>query len=85
MSLRFRILAHPPLPSLRSWHVVSTDAHNFQPTTIYGLKEVLLNEFPALRQSCPNASSQDLVLMIDGFELLDNTSLRVIRDDDLVT
>lgn len=87
MSFRFRILTRPPLPLVKTWFALPDDHSSVQmATTVHDLKRILLNQFPAFVHSAPNQARADLVLSIDGFELLDGTSVRgVIKDGDLVT
>lgn len=90
--MRIRVLSRPPLPHIKAWFVVpeagegvaSSLGHTQPaPEDVHALKCALRNEIPALRSSCLSASN--LILMIDGFELLDQSGLAVIKDGDLVT
>lgn len=84
---RFRVLTRPPLPIVKAWFALPEDHSSAQiATTIHDLKRMLLDQFPALVHSVPNGANPDLLLAIDGFELLSSTSVRnVIKDGDLVT
>jgi hypothetical protein len=90
--MRIRVLSRPPLPYIKAWFVVPDAGEGVAsslgitepaPEDIHALKSALRNGIPALRSSCLSAS--DLILMIDGFELLDQSGLAVIKDGDLVT
>lgn len=90
--MRIRVLSRPPLPHIQAWFVVpdgskgiASSLGDVEPTfeDIYALKNALRNEIPGLRSSCLSAA--DLILMIDGFELLDQSGISVIKDGDLVT
>ena len=88
--MRIRVLTSPPLPHVKAWFVVPDGAQNITSSSlvhaepslenIFGLKNALRNGIPALRP----LSAADLILMIDGFELLDESSTAVIKDGDLV-
>src|SRR5580693_7375787 len=90
--MRIRVLSSPPLPHVKAWFVIPDGAQNIASSSlvhaepslenIFGLKNALRNGIPALRPS--SLSAANLILMIDGFELLDESSIAVINDGDLV-
>jgi len=77
--MRIRILSQPDqtnLPQFRSWFNVDKE------TTIASLKFSLCASVPAIRDAHLHVS--DLVLLLDDFELLDNSTVHILRDGDLV-
>ncbi|THG98611.1 hypothetical protein EW026_g3616 [Hermanssonia centrifuga] len=75
--MRVKVESGPPLPSLKAWFIVSPVA------TIYDLKATLCAELPALREG--RVAAKDISLSLDGFELLDDSHVEVVRDGDLLT
>lgn len=86
--MRIRVLSKPPLPSIRAWFPIpdhnAADAVSSSTSvpmeSVWDLKRALCDGIHSLP---PNPES--LVLMIDGFELLDGSGLDVVKDGDLVT
>ena len=74
-SMRVKIECGPPLPSLKVWFVVPAVA------TIAELKDALCSELPALA----HLSVEGLTLTLEGFELIDSSSIDVIRDGEVIT
>ncbi|KAI0250504.1 hypothetical protein BJV78DRAFT_1283123 [Lactifluus subvellereus] len=77
--MRIRILSQSDqsnLPHFRSWFNVDKE------TTVASLKFSLCASVPALRDAHVHVS--DLVLLLDDFELLDNSTVHILRDGDLV-
>lgn len=75
--MRLRIQTFSPLPELKAWY--STDASD---GTISHLKHDICLQVPPLRQFGVNGPH--LVLLLDNFELLDDSPLSVVRDGDLI-
>lgn len=78
--MRIRILSEfeqtTNLPQVRSWFNVDTE------NTVASLKLSLCSSVPALREARIRAN--ELVLTLDDFELLDNSAIDVLRDEDLI-
>jgi hypothetical protein len=74
--MRLRILATPPLPELRAWFSVESSS------TIAELKRDLCGRVNALRDA--GLRGCDICLVLDEFELLDESSHTVLRDGDLI-
>lgn len=78
LSMRIRVLAEPQfgLPQVKSWFNVEQDC------TVASLKSSLCASISALREA--RVQAIELVLLLDDFELLDNTAVHILRDGDLV-
>lgn len=76
--MRIRVLAEPQsgAPQVKSWFNVE------QESTVGALKLSLCASISALREA--RVRAVELVLLLDDFELLDNTAVHVLRDGDLV-
>ncbi len=77
--MRIRIQTHKPLPDVKAWFV--PDEHNI-PETIYELKEELCRRVQALKAA--QYHGQNFVLLLDDFELLDDSPFGAVRDGDLI-
>ena len=73
--MRIKVECGPPLPSLKAWFVVPAVS------TVAELKDALCTGLPALGHT----SADDLTLILDGFELIDSSSIDVVRDGELLT
>lgn len=73
--MRVKVECGPPLPSVKAWFVVPAVS------TIEELKVALCFELPGLRQF----SAENLTLSLEGFELIDSSSIDAIRDGELIT
>ena len=76
--MRFRLTTKPPLPSIKAWYALS-------PTPgfdITNLKAELLSRLPALQNQ--DLAYDQIFLSIDDFELLDDSGLDVIQENDIV-
>jgi len=81
MRLRFQTVS--PLPELKAWYSTDPDAvSDGGSSTIAHLKHTICLQIPALRQFGVNG--RQLVLLLDSFELLDDSPLSVVRDGDLI-
>ncbi|KAH9056398.1 hypothetical protein EDB87DRAFT_1794387 [Lactarius vividus] len=76
--MRIRVFAESQsgVPQVKSWFNIE------QENTVASLKSSLCISISALRESRVQAS--ELVLLLDDFELLDNTAVHILRDGDLV-
>jgi hypothetical protein len=77
--MRIRILAQPEqanFPYIRSWFNVDKE------TTIASLKLSLCASVPALRDA--HVRVTELIVLLDDFELLDDSPVHILRDGDLV-
>lgn len=70
--MRFKISTHPPLPAAKAWCPLSTSDAEPSPT-VCTLKTHLARSFPTVRAY--SATADELVLEVDGFELLDESAL----------
>ncbi|KJA18214.1 hypothetical protein HYPSUDRAFT_45548 [Hypholoma sublateritium FD-334 SS-4] len=77
--MRIRIQTHKPLPDVKAWFV--PDENNI-PETIYELKEELCRRVQALKSA--QYHGQSLVLLLDDFELLNDSPFGAVRDGDLI-
>ena len=76
--MRIRVLAESQfgVPNVRSWFNIE------QENTVASLKSSLCASISALREA--RVQAIELVLLLDDFELLDNSAVHVLRDGDLV-
>jgi hypothetical protein len=78
--MRVRILSESEqrtnLPQIRSWFNVDKE------NTVGSLKFSLCASVPTLRDA--HVRSTELVLTLDGFELLNDSSIHILRDGDLI-
>lgn len=70
--MRFKISTHPPLPAAKAWCPLPTSDSDPSPT-VRSLKTHLVRSFPTVRAY--SATVDELVLEVDGFELLDGSAL----------
>ena len=77
--MRLRIQTYNPLPEIKAWFIPDVQS---VPESVYDLKEALCLRFQALK-AC-KFSSEDLVLLLDDFELLNDTPFSAVRDGDLI-
>jgi hypothetical protein len=88
--MRIRVTTLPPLPSIQVWYPLpeptlsraSTSRLAQQPFTIQSLKERLCSDLTTLRNL--RIREEDVVLVMDEFELLDSSGVDVLRDGDLI-
>ncbi|KAI9448477.1 hypothetical protein H4582DRAFT_2124482 [Lactarius indigo] len=76
--MRIRVLAESQsgVPQVRSWFNID------QEDTVASLKYSLCASISSLREA--RVQAIELVLLLDDFELLDNTAVHILRDGDLV-
>lgn len=77
--MRIRILSEfkqTNLPEIRSWFNVDRE------NTVTSLKLSLCASVPALRDA--HVRTEELVLILDDFELLDDSPIHILRDGDLI-
>ncbi|KAG8962824.1 hypothetical protein FRC03_003724 [Tulasnella sp. 419] len=80
--MRVRLVTHPPLPPLKAWFGITTPADS---QSITALKNTIYTQVLRPNLSTEVAQSSDLLLEIEGFELLgDSTCENVLQDGDLV-
>lgn len=70
--MRFKISTHPPLPTANAWCPLPSSDSDPIPT-IRTLKNHLARSLPTVRVY--SATADELVLELDGFELLDDSAL----------
>ena len=77
--MRLRIQTLSPLPELKAWFIPEIQgAHE----TVFDLKELICRDIPQLRAAQIHA--QHLLLLLEGFELLNDSPISAVRDGDLV-
>ncbi|KAI0313247.1 hypothetical protein OF83DRAFT_1142260 [Amylostereum chailletii] len=79
--MRIRISTSPPLPSLKAWFPIN-EKETPEERTVISLKKLLCANVEALRNA--RVQSYEIALLLDDFDLLDETTLDVLRDGDLV-
>ena len=77
--MRLRIQTFSPLPELKAWFI--PEIHDAD-ETVFDLKELLCKGTPQLRANQIHA--QNLILLLDGFELLNDSPISAVRDGDLI-
>lgn len=77
--MRLRIQTYIPLPDIKAWFI--PDVQNV-PASVYDLKEALCSGFQALKDQ--KFRGKDLMLLLDGFELLNDSPFSAVRDGDLI-
>lgn len=73
---RIRLQSSAPLPSFRVWFLVPQNAVDIQ-----SLK-LAISAIPALK--CLDIRPAQLILELDGFELLDECSIDLIHEGDII-
>ncbi|KAL4072414.1 hypothetical protein V8B97DRAFT_1870343, partial [Scleroderma yunnanense] len=68
-----------PLPPLKAWFSIPSSSTTCK-STIASLKSHLCYSLPILHKFTPSSLS----LSVNGFQLLDNSKVEVVRDGDLV-
>jgi hypothetical protein len=74
MSRRIKICAETPLPGLKAWYPIKTSVDS-----IYQLKYHLTHDLAILVES--KVKRGDIDLQIDGFDLLDGSSIDILDLD----
>ena len=76
--MRLRIQTYNPLPETKAWFIPDVQSA----TSVYDLKVALCLRFQALKAR--KFSGKDLVLLLDDFELLNDSPFSAVRDGDLI-
>ena len=76
--MRLRIQTYNPLPEIKAWFIPDVQTA----TSVYDLKEALCLRFQALKAR--KFSGKDLILLLDDFELLNDSPFSAVRDGDLI-
>ena len=77
--MRLRIQTCNPLPEIKAWFIPDVQSA----ASVYDLKEALCFGFQSLKAR--KFSGGDLILLLDDFELLDDTPFSAaVRDGDLI-
>ncbi|KAF8304787.1 hypothetical protein DL93DRAFT_2090101 [Clavulina sp. PMI_390] len=89
--MRIRVLSRPPLPTIKAWFAVPDSNNNAGPSsllqhelpisTINDLKFALCSKIHDLTNA---AGPAEIKLLLDDFELLDQSPIEVLKDGDLV-
>jgi hypothetical protein len=77
-SMRLRIQTYNPLPEIKAWFIPDVQST----TSVYDLKEALCFRFQALKAR--EFRGKDLILLLDDFELLNDSPFSAVRDGDLI-
>lgn len=77
--MRLRIQTLSPLPEVKAWFI--PDLQDAQ-QTVFDLKGLLCRGITQLRTN--RIDAEQLTLLLDGFELLDDSPVSVVRDEDLI-
>ena len=77
--MRVRISTSPPLPPVKAWFPLNLESLHPK-LNVSSFKSILCLSIPAFHSVSPDS----LRLSVDGFELLDNSELSIVRDGDLV-
>jgi hypothetical protein len=77
--MRLRIQTYKPLPDIKAWFIPDVQS---APASVYDLKEALCFRFQALKAR--KFSGKDLILLLDDFELLNDSPFSAVRDGDLI-
>ena len=77
--MRLRIQTYHPLPDIKAWFIPDVQS---TPESVYDLKETLCLRFQALKAR--KFSGKDLILLLDDFELLNDSPFSAVRDGDLI-
>ena len=78
--MRLKLQTYPPLSPLKAWFPLPESLLTL--LTIHELKHHLCTHLPVLIKSCVHA--KNIVLVLDEYELLDETEAAVLRDGDLI-
>ena len=81
--MRVRLVTQHPLPPLKAWYPLpetTISEWGEKSPVIFDLKVTLIKAL--LRES--EHSAQDISLLVDGFELLNESTWDVIKDGDLI-
>lgn len=80
--MRFRLATKPPFKPFKAWFDISENDSVFD---ILSVKAQICSRVPQLVDIDGSPLSSDqIILYIDGFELLDDSGLQVIKENDLV-
>jgi hypothetical protein len=74
--MRIKVECAPPLLYTKIWFIVPAIS------TIQELKSALCTGIPALNEQ--DLAADDITLVLDGFDILDSSSVDVVRDGDLI-
>lgn len=77
--MRLRIQTKAPLPELKAWYTPDSET---APETVSELKNAICQNVQTLRAS--GVSGYQVLLLLDDFQLLDDSPLDVVRDGDLI-
>ncbi|KAL5530224.1 hypothetical protein ACEPAF_6481 [Sanghuangporus sanghuang] len=79
--MRFRVASRPPVKPLKAWFDIPNDGSVID---ILGVKSQLCSRLPQLVEDGTTVAPTEISLFIDDFELLDDSGLDVIKENDLV-
>lgn len=79
--MRIRVRSVGPLPSVKAWYEVSVGA--MEPKTVADLKNELCQTVFGHEQDM-SVTAANIIIELDEFELLDNSSLNVVHENDLL-
>ena len=76
--MRLRIQTYNPLPEIKAWFIPDVQST----ASVYDLKEALCLRFQAFKAR--KLSAKNLTLLLDDFELLNDSPFSAVRDGDLI-
>ncbi|KAL5487853.1 hypothetical protein ACEPAI_5961 [Sanghuangporus weigelae] len=79
--MRFRVASRPPVKPLKAWFDIPNDGSVID---ILGVKSQLCSRLRQLAEDGTIGAPTEISLFIDDFELLDDSGLDVIQENDLV-
>ncbi|KAL5527579.1 hypothetical protein ACEPAG_6380 [Sanghuangporus baumii] len=79
--MRFRVASRPPVKPLKAWFDIPNDGSVID---ILGVKSQLCSRLRQLAEDGTIVAPTEISLFIEDFELLDDSSLDVIQENDLV-
>ena len=77
--MRIRLTTLAPLPVLKAWFDADLDPSSY---TVSDLKHAICNGINILRQA--GVRAEQVVLVMDEWELLDECSVRIVRDGEVL-
>ncbi|KZT53376.1 hypothetical protein CALCODRAFT_520109 [Calocera cornea HHB12733] len=80
-SLRIRLTSHPPLPPSRVWYDLAPAL--LRRDTVRALKDDICRDVPAFAQA--GVSAGEVLLDVEGFELLDESAVGILKEGDLLS
>jgi hypothetical protein len=74
--MRIKVSSEPPFPPIRAWLLLASDIK-----TVGDLKRQLVKQVIKHLPANATAKSKDIVLSVDGFDLLEKTDVSMLKED----